>query len=72
MVDAGLVVRHRAMMKKDSDGRVKSIERPIGAMRLPFARPSGGPPLIPIVIFVPVLVFVPILLRSKRVGEILS
>jgi hypothetical protein len=37
-----------------------------------FARPSGGPPLIPIAIFLPVVIFVPILLRSKRIGEILD
>jgi len=37
------------------------------------ARPGGGgPPLIPIAIFLPVLVFVPILLRSARIGEILD
>ena len=34
MMDAGLVVRHRAMMKKNSNGRVESTERSIGAMRL--------------------------------------
>jgi hypothetical protein len=37
------------------------------------ARPGGGgPPLIPIAIFLPVLLFVPILLRSARIGEILD
>src|SRR6267154_2205575 len=37
------------------------------------ARPgAGGPPLIPIAIFLPVLLFVPILLRSARIGEILD
>jgi hypothetical protein len=35
-------------------------------------RPGGGPPLIPIAIFLPVLVFVPILLRSARIGEVLD
>jgi len=35
-------------------------------------RPGGGPPLIPIAIFVPLLVFLPILLRSARIGEILD
>ena len=37
------------------------------------ARPGvGGPPLIPIAIFLPVLLFVPILLTSARIGEILD
>jgi hypothetical protein len=36
------------------------------------ARPGGGPPLIPIAIFLPVLVFLPILFRSGRIGEILD
>jgi hypothetical protein len=37
------------------------------------ARPGiGGPPLIPIAIFLPVLLFLPILLRSARIGEILD
>jgi hypothetical protein len=37
------------------------------------ARPGGGgPPLIPIAIFLPVLLFVPILLRSATIGAILD
>jgi len=43
----------------------------ISALAGAFAR-QGGPPLIPIAIFLPVLVVVPILLRSKRIGEILD
>src|ERR1700719_4451522 len=38
-----------------------------------IARPGGGgPPLIPIAIFLPLLLFLPILLRSARIGEILD
>jgi hypothetical protein len=34
MMDAGLVVRHRAMKKKNSNDQVESTERSIGAIRI--------------------------------------
>jgi hypothetical protein len=40
-----------------------------GAFRL---IPGGGPPLLPLAIFLPVIVGTPILLRSKRIGQVLD
>jgi hypothetical protein len=34
--------------------------------------PEGGPPLLPLAIFIPVIIGAPILLRSKRIGQILD
>ena len=34
--------------------------------------PAGGPPLLPLAIFVPIVIGAPILLRSKRLGEVLD